>query len=83
MNQAMIDSMVIKCGNKKTFNHKGSKGKRTAKNTSPLNLGDTLNGIMIYKTTAVPPRIYATEDYSKLNQTNKKVIATSGRERDI
>lgn len=83
MNQAMIDSMVIKCGNKKSFNHKGSKGKRTAKNTSPLNLGDTLNGIVIYKTTAVPPRIYATEDGTKVRQMNNKEIVSNGKERGI
>ena len=64
----MIDSMLIKCGMRRRTQHKGQQPKKNHKNKCPLQLGDTLEDLMIYATTTKPPRIYATENHEKYIQ---------------
>ncbi len=68
LNQSMIDSMLIKCGMRRKTQHKGQAPKKSHKNKCPLQLGDTLEDLMIYAATTKPPRIFATEDHEKYIQ---------------
>jgi len=57
LTQSMIDSMLVKCGMRRKVQHKGQPPKKNHKNKCPLQLGDTLDDLMIYATTTQPPRI--------------------------
>jgi len=60
----MIEKMLVKCGVRHKSQHKGQQSKQN-KNNCPLQLGDTLENLLIYYSTSTPPRVYVTENKQK------------------
>lgn len=76
LNAQMIEKMLVKCGVRHKSPHKGQQSKQN-KNICPLQLGDTLENLLIYYSTSNPPRVYVTENKEKyleniLNQERQK-----------
>ena len=72
----MIEKMLVKWGVRHKSPHKGQQSKQN-KNICPLQLGDTLENLLIYYSTINPPRVYVTENKEKyleniLNQERQK-----------